>query len=417
MPKNIPPSPQQVTGVLQSALCASQELIQSNPAHIEPLRATFLQFYSSPVFQLILGIPTQTSLPSTHPNDSLKDELILIKSTLQTLSKTVTSLQTRAAPAVNAPNPPSKVAPSTQPPGKITSAPPTFAAKVATPTRPSLIVDLSGHVLPKEDRPPAADLCEKINERLHNCGHKNIALSAAKWMGKGNLVFTASPNITPQQFQTLIPDIKTLATEYLAVFIPDLVTMSRTNVKWSKCLLNGVPTGVSKDRGAHTPDECHNALNSHNPLYASLRITQKPSWVRTPSSYVIGSSSSLSFAFEDPDGSQLKSLLTSRQLYLLGTRAKVKRWKNSPPPESTITPATSTPTPAPSQPLTVAGAFSLPPLELDEDPQDDPPQRSPHLVSRLPQHPPLDRPAHKARSGQQAPQDGKIYLRGLYIDL
>src|SRR5216684_1633325 len=68
MPNPIPPSSQQVAGVLQSALRASQELLQSSPANLEPLRSTFLQFYASQTFQLILGISTQhhTTIPSDN---------------------------------------------------------------------------------------------------------------------------------------------------------------------------------------------------------------------------------------------------------------------------------------------------------------------------------------------------------------
>ena len=96
-------------------------------------------------------------------------------------------------------------------------------------------------------------------------------------------------------------------------------------MKWSKVLINGVPTGVTGDRGAKTPDECHAALALENPTYASLQITQKPSWVRPPTSYTIGSASSLVVAFEDPDGSKSEALLASRQLFLFGARAKVTR--------------------------------------------------------------------------------------------
>jgi hypothetical protein len=69
------------------------------------------------------------------------------------------------------------------------------------------------------------------------------------------------------------------------------------------------------------------ALTAINPTYASLQITQKPSWVRPPSSYPHGSASSLSVTFEDPDGSKMKALLTERYLYAFGNRATVKKWK------------------------------------------------------------------------------------------
>ncbi|KAN0103959.1 hypothetical protein V8E52_011461 [Russula decolorans] len=198
-------------------------------------------------------------------------------------------------------------------------------------------------------------------------------LSAAKWTGKGNLVFTASPHTTSHQLQALTPDIESLVIEYLSVFTPNPTITSRPNVKWAKLLINGVPTGVKQDRGAYTPDECHNALNSHNPIYANLRITQKPSWVRSPSSLTIGTSSSLSIAFEDPDGSQLKSLLSIRQLYLFGARAKVRRWKTALP--QARTPQPSNP---PSQaPLGRLEHLALPPLDLDDDIMEDPPTSAP----------------------------------------
>ena len=54
---------------------------------------------------------------------------------------------------------------------------------------------------------------------------------------------------------------------------------------------------------------------------------QKPSWVRPPSSYKQDAVSSLSVAFEDPDGTKSKALLAEQHLYIFGTRATVKKWK------------------------------------------------------------------------------------------
>ena len=51
------------------------------------------------------------------------------------------------------------------------------------------------------------------------------------------------------------------------------------------------------------------------------------SWVHPPSSYKQDAVSSLSVAFEDPDGTKSKALLAERHLYLFGTRATVKKWK------------------------------------------------------------------------------------------
>src|SRR5882757_7303446 len=59
---------------------------------------------------------------------------------------------------------------------------------------------------------------------------------------------------------------------------------TQPNVQWSKLLINGVPTYASEDRGPLSPEECHEALHALNPSYATLLVTRKPSWVRTPSS-------------------------------------------------------------------------------------------------------------------------------------
>jgi hypothetical protein len=64
-----------------------------------------------------------------------------------------------------------------------------------------------------------------------------------------------------------------------------------------------------------------------NPSYASLTVTQKPSWVRPPASYILGSIFSLTLAFENPDGSKLKALLAEHYLYIFGNRTSVKKWK------------------------------------------------------------------------------------------
>jgi hypothetical protein len=84
---------------------------------------------------------------------------------------------------------------------------------------------------------------------------------------------------------------------------------------------------VSSLSNPRSPHECHEALKSHNPLYSSLTVTQWPSWVHSPSSYDVGSISSLSVAFEDPDGGKLRALLAERYLYIYGTRASIKKWK------------------------------------------------------------------------------------------
>ena len=171
-----------------------------------------------------------------------------------------------------------------------------------------------------------SDLCQLLNRKLTNTQHALLRIAAAKWTAKGNLVLTASHNNTQLQLNLAGALLKKYATD-----IFNGAPIVRTNVKWSKILINGVPTGASEDRAPHTPEQCHEALMAENPTYATLNVTQKPSWVRPPSSYAPNSTSSLTISFEDPDGAKLKELLAVKHLFIFGTAATTKRWETTPP--------------------------------------------------------------------------------------
>ena len=99
MPKEIPPTPQQVDRILQSVVVHAQQLIADDPRHFANLRASFLAFYTHPTFQLILGIPSQVLPTPPPPTNQLKSELSDLKSTIQALSKTVADLQPKVTQA------------------------------------------------------------------------------------------------------------------------------------------------------------------------------------------------------------------------------------------------------------------------------------------------------------------------------
>jgi len=86
MPKEIPPTTQQVDRILQTVVVHVQQLIADDPRHFANLRASFLAFYTHPTFQLILGIPSQVSPSTSPPTKQLSAELSELKSTIQALS-------------------------------------------------------------------------------------------------------------------------------------------------------------------------------------------------------------------------------------------------------------------------------------------------------------------------------------------
>ena len=170
---------------------------------------------------------------------------------------------------------------------------------------------------------------EACNEALQSdARHANVRVSAAKWAPSGNLVVFAGPDTNLTQLQTS-HHIITSAIE-AALPEPTLLT-SHPNVKWSKLLINSIPTGATDILPAITHEECHQALLRDNPSYRRLQITQLPSWVKKPSKYKPHSASSLVVAFKDPDGSALFSLIAARHLYGFGSQLTVHKWKNPPP--------------------------------------------------------------------------------------
>jgi hypothetical protein len=200
---------------------------------------------------------------------------------------------------------------------------------------------------------PTTDaLVEQINGFMHRCSRDEVKLSAARYNKKGNLILTAHHATTKSQLNSMA-DPTTKFIVKLADTVGRPVThpvTPRGNVKWSKILINSVPIGAGKN-GPYTIEECHISLLAHNPSYAALKITQKPSWIRPPSTLITGKTSSLVFAFEDPDGSVKHSLLSNKQLYILRTRAKVTRWKDSKrTPHPTKQPAQLTNPPSDSPP-------------------------------------------------------------------
>jgi hypothetical protein len=147
---------------------------------------------------------------------------------------------------------------------------------------------------------------------------------------KGNLVLTAHHATSQSQLNDAAQDIKLYVKQCydeanITITPLNATVTPQANVKWSKILINSVPVGKRTDHGPWTPEECHHTLIAHNPSYAALKVTQKPSWVCPPSSLKENTRSSLVVTFEDPDGSVQRSLLSNKQLYLLGTRAKVSR--------------------------------------------------------------------------------------------
>ena len=362
-PKEIPPTPQQVDRTLQAVIGHAQHLIADDPRHFANLQASFLALYTNPTFQLILGIPSQ--VPPTPPpqKNQQQSELSELKSTIQALSKAVADLQPKVnrAQAPPAQSPPHTGSPSAQGKGPSSPPPHTYASQAAQKPRPSLVLNTGAVPIEPAIR---SNLVTRLNKSLFLAGHTEFTLSAVRFTNKGNLVLTANHTNTQSQLNAVAGGLAAEVERFLkAADIPTPPPITaKANVKWSKILINSVPVGILDNRGPWTPEECHRSLSAHNPIYPTLKITQKPSWVRSPSTLKRGSQSSLVMAFEDPDGSARRALLASKHLYVHGTCAKVSHWKEA--PRTSTKPPSSISARTPS--LVLEPRSSAPPEETAE---------------------------------------------------
>ena len=98
MPSYIPPTTQQIAGVLQSALNASEELLNADASKLGELRDVFHEYFRNPSFTAIMGDPVPEPSKPPPPTSAPAAELADIKETLLSLSKAVERLQRPSPP-------------------------------------------------------------------------------------------------------------------------------------------------------------------------------------------------------------------------------------------------------------------------------------------------------------------------------
>ncbi|KAF8267268.1 hypothetical protein EI94DRAFT_1801884 [Lactarius quietus] len=211
---------------------------------------------------------------------------------------------------------------------------PSFASAAWAPARPSLVIKQTATFTPDGDsiivvkRSPQ-EIISHLNAALTPSPHQ-VTLSAVRWT-RASLVVTAGPDTTAHHLNAASRFISDTLAPFLSAHpSAPLPISSRENVRWSRLLINGIPTGVTDTCGAYNPSECHDALAVDNPIYCTLCLTQLPSWVCKPSTYTSGSSSSLVVTFEDPNGETLQALLADQTLFAFGHADEPKRWKQKP---------------------------------------------------------------------------------------
>ena len=248
----------QIAGVFGSLTQATNEILGGNPVFLDEVRNIYTSFLTSPTTIKILGYKPTAPHPQNQPSDSLRKEILDIKATISTLCK---SMQGAKSPSGKAPaTTPPKTPPTQGVP--IKPPPPTYASKTSARARPSVVVDLEKHQI--ADRPHLSVICSAINEGLKTYPDVCQArVSAARWTACGNLVITAGPNTSEKLLNFAILYIALITKKALKLQI-NASTPTRANVRWSRILINRVPTGATAETEAHNPVSCHQSLMADN---------------------------------------------------------------------------------------------------------------------------------------------------------
>ena len=132
------------------------------------------------------------------------------------------------------------------------SSPHTYLAIAGSrPPNPSLVIDLAKFGNDKGNQVTPEVLCCSLNEKLSQISLLQVQLAAVRWTAKGNLIITSSSTSSSQSLQAAALHISAIIPSLLPHLTNTSIPQPRANVKWSKILINGVPTSASKDRAPY----------------------------------------------------------------------------------------------------------------------------------------------------------------------
>ena len=251
-------------------------------------------------YEAVERLPTQLPMatpPTLSPVD-FTPVVTALETRFEELKKEHSSSFRSFAEAVKASPPPS-------PPLKTSTSKtkPTQTPRLSVSTLPQVVVRYR-RSSNNATRPICIKIVESLNEALATSpSFKHVLVVGVKWTARSNLVVRArapSPTVLVNALEavrhTLVDDHRV---------INDITPSTR----WSRVTVSHVYSGKELTTPAHSSSVLHEELAAHNPAYATLNIRQAPSWVRNPASFSDGQLSSITFAFDDPDGSLANKLI------------------------------------------------------------------------------------------------------------
>ncbi|KAF8692115.1 hypothetical protein RHS03_08647, partial [Rhizoctonia solani] len=166
-----------------------------------------------------------------------------------------------------------------------------------------------------------------FNDRM---GLNRCRILESKWNLRGNLILIFPAHSNPSAISQMEPEIRN------ALGLNNSGSIFTRDTKWSKVIISGVPTGFSESNNDQviSKDELMEEVRKHKST-EKLTITQYPDWTIRPED-IRTAYGSITFAFEDPDGSKLALILKER-FSLFGCALRARAWRNLGAPDADTT--------------------------------------------------------------------------------
>ena len=212
------------------------------------------------------------------------------------------------------------LAPSPPPKSLTSKTKPTPAPRPPVSTLPQAVVRYH-HTTNNAPHPICIKIVESLNRALAATpSFKHVLVVGVKWSARSNLVVRArapSPDVLVNALEAVR---HTVIVDRHA--INDIIPSKR----WSRVTVSHIYSGKELTTPAHSSPILHEEPAAHNPAYAALNIRQVPSWVRNPASFSDGQLSSITFAFDDPDGSLANKLIGTPFTAFGNLSCQVRPW-------------------------------------------------------------------------------------------
>ena len=298
-------------------------LSDSSCSPLQPILYPASRFEDN-ILRLLHGIRTEIkevtrTTPPTEPTPpapavDVAPVVAAMNEKIEDLKRETTSSLKSFAEAVKASAP----SPSSPPPRptKPKTSPPSLKGN----RLPQAVIRFQNHV-DATSRPSFTTLVPDFNNQLQALpNYPHVQVVGVKWTSASNLLVHAQAP-SPAVLVAALEEV-CWALECHQLKIRDIIP----NTKWSRVTVSHVYTGKEENSDTFSAETLHSKLTKYNPAYASLTIRQPPSWVRNPQSFKDGQISSLSFAFEDPDGTLVQRLVGSSLTAFGNLRCAVRAW-------------------------------------------------------------------------------------------